>query len=111
MAFNKDSQKIINESKNQAELTAVLKNIQQWLDTAAIVPTDLQWTILINHVNEMIKRAQENEKVPTVDPEVFAEVSAEALDISKQVVEHIGNLPEDEKYLLSIHFETAKQNN
>ena len=30
--------------------------------------------------------------------------------ISDKVVQHIGNLPQDEMYVLSIHFEAARQN-
>lgn len=80
------------------------------MEKQAIEPTDLQWTILINHVNEMIKRSKANEKMTGVDPAMFEEVSNEALEIADQVVQHIGNLPQDEMYVLSIHFESAKQN-
>lgn len=65
---------------------------------------------MINHVNEMIKRSKANEKMTGVDPAMFEEVSNEALEIADQVVQHIGNLPQDEMYVLSIHFESAKQN-
>ncbi|MBO0470578.1 PRD domain-containing protein [Enterococcus sp. DIV0242_7C1] len=105
-----DAKKIIEESPYRVELDASLEKISELLEKQAIEPTDLQWTILINHVNEMIKRSKANEKMTGVDPAMFEEVSNEALEIADQVVQHIGNLPQDEMYVLSIHFESAKQN-
>ncbi|GGC93200.1 PRD domain-containing protein [Enterococcus wangshanyuanii] len=105
-----DAKKIIEESPYRVELGASLEKISELLKEQAIEPTDLQWTILINHVNEMIKRSKTNEKMTGVDPAMFEEVSNEALEIADQVVQHIGNLPQDEMYVLSIHFEAARQN-
>ncbi|OJG91839.1 PRD domain-containing protein [Enterococcus silesiacus] len=108
--LNDDAQKIIDESPNKVELEASLEKIRTLLLKQAIQPTELQWTILINHVNEMIKRSIAGEKMSGVDPVMFEEVSKEALAIADQVVQHIGNLPQDEMYVLSIHFEAARQN-
>jgi PRD domain protein (TIGR03582 family) len=41
---------------------------------------------------------------------MFSEVSKEALQLADGVVRKIDNLSQDEMYVLSIHFETAKQN-
>lgn len=110
MKIHDDAQKIINESPNKIELEAALEQINQLLAAEKIQPTELQWTILINHVNEMIKRSVAGEEMSGVDPEMFAEVSEQALVIADKVVQHIGNLPQAEKYVLSIHFEAARQN-
>lgn len=110
MKLNDDARKIINESPNQVELEAALEKISTLLVEQRIQPTELQWTILINHVNEMIKRSIAGEKMSGVDPTMFEEVSKEALAIADQVVQHIGKLPQDEMYVLSIHFEAARQN-
>lgn len=110
MKLTDDAQKIIDESPNKVELEAALEQINELLEEQAIQPTELQWTILINHVNEMIKRSIAGEKMSGVDPQMFEEVSKEALMISDKVVKHIGNLPQDEMYVLSIHFEAARQN-
>lgn len=110
MKLHSDAEKIITESPNQAELKELINKIDFLLEEQTICPTELQWTILINHLNEMIKRSKAGEQMSGVDPEMFAEVSEEALKISDEVVQHIGNLPQDEMYVLSIHFETAKQN-
>ncbi|WP_207694681.1 PRD domain-containing protein [Enterococcus sp. DIV0212c] len=110
MKLNDDAQKIIDESPYKVELEASLEKISELLIEQAIQPTELQWTILINHVNEMIKRSKADEKMSGVDPVMFEEVSKEALMIADKVVQHIGNLPQDEMYVLSIHFEAARQN-
>lgn len=110
MNLTEDAKKIINESENREELEASIAKTEELLKAAAIVPTELQWTILINHVNEMIQRSKANEKMAGVDPEMFDEVSKDALSIADELVKHIGNLPTDEMYVLSIHFEAAKQN-
>ncbi|MDA9471724.1 PRD domain-containing protein [Enterococcus sp. 5H] len=109
MKLNDDAQKIIDESPNKIELEASLEQINSLLVAEKIQPTELQWTILINHVNEMIKRSIAREEMSGVDPEMFAEVSEQALAIADKVVQHIGNLPQAEMYVLSIHFEAARQ--
>lgn len=53
---------------------------------------------------------KENRTILEVDPAMFSEVSEEALLISQLVVDKVGQLPKDETYVLSIHFESAKQN-
>lgn len=101
---------IISTSKYQKELEELTDWLKEELMKVSITPTDLQWTILINHLNEMIKRSKEQETIPEVDPEMFSEVSSEALKLADGVVRKINNLSQDEMYVLSIHFETAKQN-
>ena len=48
------------------------------------------------------------EKIPAVDRELFREVSSEAISISDEVVRTIGDLGEDEMYVLSIHLKQQK---
>ena len=101
---------IISTSEYQQELEELIDWLKKELALVKIEPTELQWTILINHLNEMLKRSKEQETIPEVDPEMFSEVSKEALQLADGVVRKIDNLSQDEMYVLSIHFETAKQN-
>ncbi|MBM7689443.1 transcriptional antiterminator [Enterococcus ureilyticus] len=110
MKISNEAQIIIDESPNKVELEAALEKINGLLRAQKIQPTELQWTILINHINEMIKRSKAGEKMAVVDPAMFEEVSKEALRMADKVVQLIGNLPQDEMYVLSIHFEAARQN-
>ena len=101
---------IISTSEHQRELEELIDWLRGELAAVKIEPTELQWTILINHLNEMLKRSKEQETIPEVDPAMFSEVSSEALKLADGVVRKIDNLSQDEMYVLSIHFETAKQN-
>lgn len=110
MTVTGEALQIISTSKYQQELEELIDWLREELALANIEPTELQWTILINHLNEMLKRSKEQETIPEVDPEMFSEVSKEALHLADGVVRKIDNLSQDEMYVLSIHFETAKQN-
>ncbi|MBO0451998.1 MULTISPECIES: PRD domain-containing protein [Enterococcus] len=110
MIVTEEALQIISTSKYQEELESLINWLKEELSAVNIAPTELQWTILINHLNEMLKRSKEQERIPEVDPEMFSEVSQEALRLADGVVQKISNLTQDEMYVLSIHFETAKQN-
>lgn len=110
MIVTGEALQIISTSEYQQELEELIDWLKKELALVKIEPTELQWTILINHLNEMLKRSKEQETIPEVDPEMFSEVSKEALQLADGVVRKIDNLSQDEMYVLSIHFETAKQN-
>ena len=110
MTVTVEALQIISTSEYQQELEELIDWLKKELVLVKIEPTELQWTILINHLNEMLKRSKEQETIPEVDPEMFSEVSKEALQLADGVVRKIDNLSQDEMYVLSIHFETAKQN-
>ncbi|WP_347340567.1 PRD domain-containing protein [Vagococcus allomyrinae] len=110
MGLSHDAEKIINESQYQEKLKQLIQRVEQLLNKAGIHPTEVQWTILVNHLNEMIRRSETGESLPKVDERLFSEVSEDALNIASVVVDEITNLSVDEKYVLSIHFETAKYN-
>lgn len=110
MTVTGEALQIISTSECQQELEELIDWLKKELALVKIEPTELQWTILINHLNEMLKRSKEQETIPEVDPEMFSEVSKEALQLADGVVRKIDNLSQDEMYVLSIHFETAKQN-
>lgn len=75
-----------------------------------IFMTDVQRLSLLSHLSAMVQRSITGEKLFQIDRSLFADISEESLQIAKEVKEYIGNLEEDEIYLLSIHYETAKQN-
>ena len=110
MTVTGEALQIISTSEYQQELEELIDWLKKELALVKIEPTELQWTILINHLNEMLKRSKEQETIPEVAPEMFSEVSKEALQLADGVVRKIDNLSQDEMYVLSIHFETAKQN-
>lgn len=77
-------------------------------EQVGITFTPLQLQVLTNHLLEMQGRAHSGERLPPVDPALFAEVSPQALALAEQVVAHIGHLGPGEQYVLSIHFEAAQ---
>jgi PRD domain protein (TIGR03582 family) len=50
------------------------------------------------------------EPLPEVDASLFDEISPESMQLARDVVAQFGNLPEEEAWLLSVHFEVAKDN-
>lgn len=110
MQLTEESQKILQSNPYTEELQEVVDYTNQLLQDRQIAPTDIQWTILINHLSEMLMREREDRSIPAVDPEMFAEISEEAIEIAQLVVDKVGKLPKDETFVLSIHFESAKQN-
>lgn len=110
MQLTEESQKILQSNPYKEVLQEVVAYTAQLLEDKQICPTELQWTILINHLSEMVIREKENRMILEVDPAMFSEVSDEAMLISQLVVDKVGKLPKDETYVLSIHFESAKQN-
>ncbi|MGX7126767.1 PRD domain-containing protein [Enterococcus viikkiensis] len=105
-----EAREIILTSEYQTELQGLVDWLIEKLAAVSIVPTELQWTILVNHLNEMLRRSKTDDTIPEIDPLMFSEVSSEALNLADGVVKKIDNLTKDEIYVLSIHFETAKQN-
>lgn len=71
--------------------------------------TDYQWKSLVNHICAMVMRSKSGEVID-IDVSLFDEVAEDSLALSQEVVAAIGGLGEEEKYLLSIHFEGVKAN-
>ena len=108
MKLSADAEKIVDGSVVPVRLKEVIAFTDEKTRAAGIQLTELQWTVFINHLNEMIIRSVNAEKMSGVDPTLFTEVSADSLQIAKDIVTMIGNLAEEETYVLSIHFESAK---
>lgn len=79
--------------------------IKEILDKHEISISKIQKDMLDNHINEMIKRNTNKEKVPEIDDELFEQISNEALKCSQKIVDKFEYLGKDEIFLLAIHFE------
>ncbi|MGC6388541.1 glycine dehydrogenase [Ewingella sp. S1.OA.A_B6] len=95
----------------EATIDKVLKDIQVMLNAEDIYTNDVQQQMLTSHVKAMVLRSITGEPLPEVDKELFDEISADSMRMAEQVVDLFGNLPIEEAYLLSVHFEVAKDNN
>ena len=58
MTVTGEALQIISTSEYQQELEELIDWLKKELTLVKIEPTELQWTILINHLNEMLKRSQ-----------------------------------------------------
>ncbi|RKQ39345.1 glycine dehydrogenase [Enterobacter sp. R1(2018)] len=84
--------------------------INELLKTRNITPNAVQEQMLTSHVRAMAHRSLTGEPLPEVEESLFEEISADSLEMAKAVVEQFGNLPIEEAWLLSVHFEVAKDN-
>lgn len=75
-----------------------------------ITPNEVQEQMLESHVRAMVHRSLTGEPLPEVEEELFEEISPDSLAMAKEVVDLFGNLPTEESWLLSVHFEVAKDN-
>ncbi|WP_425267174.1 glycine dehydrogenase [Buttiauxella warmboldiae] len=88
----------------------VLAFINTLLKNRSITPNAVQEKMLRSHVRAMAHRSLTGESLPDVEESLFEEISADSLAMAKEVVEQFGNLPVEEAWLLSVHFEVAKDN-
>ncbi len=58
----------------------------------------------------MAHRSISGEPLPEVDASLFEEISEDSMMLAREVVAQFGNLPDEEAWLLSVHFEVAKEN-
>ncbi|SBY27273.1 putative cytoplasmic protein [Klebsiella pneumoniae] len=106
---------VINDVEEQAAQTERLadKMLQQvfaLLSRHDIVPNDVQEQMLTSHVRAMAHRSISGEPLPEVDASLFEEISEDSMMLAREVVAQFGNLPDEEAWLLSVHFEVAKDN-
>lgn len=101
---------IVSKCANPDLCTEVLNYSKKLFNTKSIVITESQWLSFVSHVSGMVYRSIHNEKIPAVEKEMFNEVSQDSIAMASIVCSQLSNLQDDEKYLLSIHFEAAKLN-
>ncbi len=94
----------------QALAEQVMAKIARLFAERAIMPDAVQQQMLTSHVRAMALRSLTGEPLPEVDAELFEDISAESMALAQQVVDLFGNLPKEEAWLLSVHFEVAKEN-
>lgn len=88
----------------------VLSAIMVMLKARHIEVNAVQEQMLNSHVRAMVMRSLTGEPLPEVDISLFDEISADSMVMAKEVVNLLDNLPIEEAYLLSVHFEVAKDN-
>ncbi|WP_392433209.1 glycine dehydrogenase [Yersinia sp. HM-2024] len=89
----------------------VLAEITAMLNAENIFTNAVQQQMLTSHIRAMVLRSITGEPLPEVEKSLFDEISAHSMQMAQQVVDEFPNLPIEEAYLLSVHFEVAKDNN
>ncbi|CAI1064376.1 PRD domain protein, EF_0829/AHA_3910 family [Serratia entomophila] len=89
----------------------VLADIGAMLNAEGIYTNEVQQQMLESHIRAMVLRSITGEPLPEVDKSLFDEISAESMQMAERVVNQFNTLPIEEAYLLSVHFEVAKDNN
>ena len=92
---------VINDVGEQAKQTEqlaekMLPRVYALLSRRNIIPNAVQEQMLTSHVRAMAHRSISGEPLPMM--------------LAREVVAEFGNLPEEESWLLSVHFEVAKDN-
>lgn len=102
----------VGEQAAQTERLAdkMLQQVFALLSRHGIVPNDVQEQMLTSHVRAMAHRSISGEPLPEVDASLFEEISPDSMTLAREVVAQFGNLPDEEAWLLSVHFEVAKEN-
>lgn len=102
----------VGEQAAQTERLAdkMLQQVFALLSRHGIVPNDVQEQMLTSHVQAMAHRSISGEPLPEVDASLFEEISPDSMTLAREVVAQFGNLPDEEAWLLSVHFEVAKEN-
>ena len=88
----------------------VMAQIADLFSAKTIVPNAVQQQMLTSHIKAMALRSLTGEPLPEVEEELFEDISPESMALAQQVVDLFGNLPKEEAWLLSVHFEVAKEN-
>ncbi|GGE79886.1 PRD domain-containing protein [Priestia taiwanensis] len=102
---------LIERSGDVPTCTHVLLFVQHMLKKECIPMTETQWISLVSHISFMVHRSVHGGRIPTIDKAMFDEVSRHSINLAESVCHLLPCLQEDEKYLLSIHFESAKRTN
>lgn len=94
----------------QALAEQVMVQIAHLFAARNIHPNPVQQQMLTSHVRAMALRSLTGEALPEVEADLFEDISPQSMTLAQQVVDLFGNLPKEEAWLLSVHFEVAKEN-
>nr|VUD32798.1 putative cytoplasmic protein [Raoultella sp. NCTC 9187] len=88
----------------------MLQQVYTLLGRRNIIPNTVQEQMLTSHVRAMAHRSISGEPLPEVDASLFEEISQDSMMLAAKWSRSSANLPEEESWLLSVHFEVAKEN-
>jgi PRD domain protein (TIGR03582 family) len=101
---------MILKSDNEEKCGEILNKLKLFIIENEMQPTDVQWISLVSHVSAMVNRSVNRELIQGLNASLFSEVTHASIEMAKLICGWLTHLHEDEKYLLSIHFENIKNN-
>lgn len=104
-------EELYQKSEDPSLCKVLMLFVDELLARAKIRMTDAEKLALLSHVSAMVYRSNHKEMIQAIDKTLFQEFSNESIEMASKVCGMIPDLHEDEKYLLSIHFEAAKITN
>ncbi|EUJ43149.1 hypothetical protein [Paenilisteria rocourtiae] len=110
MSFEADWQMISERSGDAIFFEKVMKAAKVEAKRDGITLESAQELGLASHISAMIRRGREGEALTIEDKTLFDEVSEGSLHLAARICGMVSGIHEDEKYLLSTHFEIAKLN-
>ena len=100
----------IDEVKLAPEFDALFERSINLLKENKIFPDEVQKKMLFAHLKAMVIRSYSGESLPEIEVEMFEDISDVSHQLAKEVVSWVDNIAFEETYLLSVHFEVAKEN-
>lgn len=100
----------IDEVKLAPEFDALFERSINLLKENEIFPDAVQKQMLFAHLKAMVIRSYSRESLPEIEVEMFEDISDVSHQLAKEVVSWVDNIAFEETYLLSVHFEVAKEN-
>lgn len=100
----------INEELFTEEVDSTFNKVISILRAENIFPDSVQKQMLFSHLKAMVIRSHTHESLPEVEIDMFDEISKSSHKLAEDVVSLFPTLAYKESYLLSVHFEVAKEN-
>lgn len=86
----------------------IINEIKRCLQARSIILNQTQLLGIASHVSGMIQRSISKNAIVVENKDLFSEISEDNLELAASICHLINGLNDDEKYLLSIHFENVE---
>ena len=100
----------INTELFSEEADLTFNKVISTLKVENIFPDNVQRQMLYSHLKAMVTRSHTLELLPEIEVDMFNEISSSSHKLAEDVVKWFPTLKYEESYLLSVHFEVAKEN-
>lgn len=113
MSYNFESSErvedILSKSKDSDKAIKAIEYANQLAKDTGLQITGAQWEALVNHVVAMVDRSVAGGKLFGIESSAFNAVSNRAMKLAEDLVKFIGGIDDDEKYLMSVHFQASME--